>query len=96
MSEWCREQLLADYHGAEPRRAVTAQTDTAGFDDRDTPKAARPMVTPSNTRREKSSSAEMPTAPTPLICANCEHPKSKHHGFKSACQADTCLCGSFE
>ena len=34
--------------------------------------------------------------PNPMACANCDHLKSKHGGFKGACQADTCLCGGFE
>jgi|SRR5579863_555970 len=34
--------------------------------------------------------------PKPGICANCEHRRSKHGGFGSACQEDNCLCSGFE
>jgi len=34
--------------------------------------------------------------PSPNVCANCEHPKSKHGGFGTCCQADCCACPRFE
>lgn len=34
--------------------------------------------------------------PSPNICANCEHKRSRHGGFGHACQEDNCLCARFE
>jgi hypothetical protein len=39
---------------------------------------------------------ESVAVPSPGICANCEHRRSKHGGFGSACQEDNCLCSGFE
>lgn len=33
---------------------------------------------------------------SPKICANCEHKRSRHSGFKGCCQEDNCLCAGFE
>lgn len=36
------------------------------------------------------------TLPNPKVCVNCEHAQSKHCGYNSACQENTCLCRGFE
>jgi hypothetical protein len=30
------------------------------------------------------------------LCANCEHLRKRHGGFKTSCQEDNCLCAGFE
>lgn len=49
-------------------------------------------------RAVSTSSRREPVTAEPLvgICANCEHKKTRHGGFKGCCQEDNCLCAGFE
>jgi hypothetical protein len=93
ISEWCREKLLADFNGAEPRRAVGAP-EKKGH-------RSRPKMVEEHAQGphvDAPLSAEMPTAPTKIAIAGicvCGHPKHKHGGFKGCCQADMCTCSGY-
>lgn len=81
LSEWVRESCNGEAAGYETEpKKLGNRKDVSGAKN-----------VPADTGRKPTASG----VPAHL-CANCEHAKSKHWGFRGACQSDNCLCPGFE
>jgi hypothetical protein len=83
LSEWIREQCNEGVHGVPEDHRV--------------PKVRKGGEVRAGGGREPAAGGAVVQHTTGGdVCMGCEHARIKHRGFKTACQAENCLCGGFK
>lgn len=104
LTEWIREQCNVVANGQAvilvPTQRRVLGREESGESDRvpDVPRDVKVRAAKGRKSEAGGGSFGKPpiTLPRAGVCVNCDHPKSKHGGFKGACQAEQCMCGGFE